>query len=237
MSDRPSEFFHGTTHDIAGGYIVPANQSGKSQWGTQGYGGQMSSQHAFATESESIAWDFGTQAGAMKRSEAEHGYSDAPDRVRVHQVAPNPLMKPGVYHPAHPNYNTYEGGNLKEWVAPKFRSTGTIDIKPGHQGTFPSLNWHQFASKNLDWGQDVNHPHDQDIDEGHLMKSRPGEDFRRHSITGGNEIFDPTPEKKAGPRVTPGQLDLFSGKTAGWHAEKDESPVGDYHRNAVFGEL
>lgn len=237
MAERSVQFYHGTTHDVRpGDYIVPANQSGNSQWGNHGYGSQKSSEHAFATTKEDIGWSFAESAGRLGRSKAVLGYGPPVDRVRLHTVAPNPQMRPGVFNSAHPSHDPAQG-DLHEWVAPKFRSTGTVDIMPGHQGTFPSLNWNQFSRPRMDPSQDANHPYDSEIIGGHGTNPIPpsgvtdrqwSEDIKARSEK--NRAIE-----SAKPRVDAKQLDLFSGKTVGFHADSDHSEVGDYHRNNLSG--
>lgn len=167
-AERKQAFFHGTTHDInVGDYIVPANQAGKSQWGEAGYGGQASSKHAFATGKEHEAWHFADTAGTIKRSEFAYGHTDeAPGRVRVHEVGAAPHMRYGIYNPKNFNHDTGHG-SYDEYTAPRFRSKGTIDTKPGHQGTIPQLNWNQFGHADFPYHQDANHPTDEQIESGH----------------------------------------------------------------------
>lgn len=263
MPEQGPQFFHGTTHDIAGGVIRPANKlpDGKGMWGSMGHSGQRSDEHAFATTDESIAWQFGSQSGISARAKRaqvvkanenqgyeadlgippayrQDGVQPVPEvgRVRVHTVAPNPRMKPGVYNRAHPNFRS-DQVDLKEFVAPSFRSTGVIDTMPGRQGTFPNINWNQFASSKVDYAQDANHPDDESISDGHLMETRKGERFRRNSITGANRVYAPVEPERTPGRTGNDQLDLFSGRTVLDHVENDDSSIGDYHRNERFGRL
>lgn len=215
MAERNQQFFHGTTHDIGvGNYVLPANQAGKSNWGAVGYGGQKSSEHAFATESESTAWHFAAKAGQIMRAKANRGEGPYPKRARVYEVAPNAEMQPGVYHSDHPLHDAGLGDH-QEWVAPKFRTTVQHDSEPGRQATFPHINWNQFSAiKTL---SDANHPDDRDIEFGH----------------GGREpdhVDEP-------PKVTDNQLDLFSQRSVQSHAEHDQNELGDYHRDNLYGRL
>lgn len=172
-AERKQQFFHGTTHDIpVGGYIVPAKQSGRSQWNGAGYGGQRSESHAFATGKEHEAWHFADTAGTIQRSQYLHGYADeAPGRVRVHVVDAAPKMRYGIYNPKNFNHDS-RNGSWDEYTAPRFKSKGTIDIKPGHQGTFPQLNWNQFGGPDFPYHQDANHPTDEQIEKGHQRPVR-----------------------------------------------------------------
>lgn len=228
MAERSKQFFHGTTHDLQGPDILPSVQHGRSVWGNLGHSGQRADSHAFATESEDVAWQFASQAGMMTR--AREPSPGVTGRVRVHTVAPNPLMRRGVFHAEHPAHNG--GDDLKEWVAPAFRVTGTIDTMPGRQGTFPSLNWNQFKKPAMGYEDDLNHPTDRQISVG---TSRAGNYWHQH-------WSDFSDQRNVPPGVNTSvvdehQRDLFSGDTVGDHVEMDDSPVGDYHRNNLFGRL
>lgn len=67
----------------------------------------------------------------------------------------------GVYHPDHPRWkgkpSTGQFDAFPEWVSRKgFKVTEQIDTKPGHQGTFPSVNWNLHKVRG--YGSDANHP-------------------------------------------------------------------------------
>lgn len=168
MDGRSDEFFHGTAYNIpVGQHVLPANKSGRSIWGSQGHAGQRSDEHAFATTNEDTAWTFANHAKTLGAGRFDAGYADHPvGRAHVLTVAPNPMMRPGVYNESHPDYNP-ESGNLHEYVAPRFRVTGRKDIMPGRQGTFPNLNWNQFSHPDMNKVADANHPRDEDIQGGH----------------------------------------------------------------------
>lgn len=237
VGKRSTQFFHGSTHDIAvGDYVVPGNQAGKSQWGSQGYGGQKSSEHAFATDNEDTAWMFAHQAGRLARAQAAHFGDEQPGRVRVHVVEPNAEMKPGVYNADHPSHDP-EQGDHREWVASKFRTTGHVDIEAEQQGTFPSLNWNQFAHKRIEATEDTNHPTNTQIREGHKESGIPPEGTtpREYAASARAKKTATAEANKPVPKVGDGQLDLLSGKTVEHHAENDHSLVGDYHRNNLSG--
>lgn len=250
MSLNPGQFkgplFHGTTFDVQGKDIVPAKRLDptKSNWEEAGHSGQSSRDHAFASESEHIAWQFGSQASSIQRYKAAaiqaanertspevsrlmgmaHPEPQAvPEvgRVRVHTVAPNPMMQRGVYHGDHPNFSEHTE-DLQEWKSPAFRITGTHDIMPGRQGTFPQLNWNQFSKGQPN--QDANHPDDHSAKFG--MNGKKAIDGARAQ----NSL-------EMEGSVDEHQMDLFSGKTVGEHAENDQSALGDYHRNNLFGRL
>lgn len=168
-ASRGQEFFHGTIHNIGVGEgVLPGQKVGHTNWGDTGKNlGQPSEAHAFATSDEGIAWTFAQRAHRMNSYNPDF----VPDRVRVYRVAPNDQMEMGVHNRHHPDYyrNFPEGGeDLKEYVAPHFTVTERVDTMPGHQGTFPQLNWAQFAHPHLDQFADVNHPEPLDIERGHI---------------------------------------------------------------------
>src|SRR5213080_4011882 len=131
MPGRNESFFHGTTNDIVGGVVLPGKAVGHSNYGDTGsFAGQPSREHAFATSNEHVAWEFAHDVHEHQTSEYHSGLrSDTPDRARVYTVAPHPEMKPGHYH-----------DQFQEYIAPQYNVTGRIDIKPGQQGTFPTIN-------------------------------------------------------------------------------------------------
>lgn len=170
--------FHGTISDIGvGNNVLPSSQTGNSVWGKGVYGsggtrgskvplGQDARESAHATEDEGVAWRFAKQARGFREDEHRVGYADKPPgRARVYSVAPNPAMKPGVFHGS--RIRTADRENLKEWIAPRFRTTEEINIQPGRQGTFPELNWNQFLHKDAERYFDANHPKWDEIEEGH----------------------------------------------------------------------
>lgn len=164
MTQRGPQFqgplFHGTASSIpVGDRIVSAKRGGQvSHWDDAGdHLGQPSRDHAFATSSEQTAWHF-----------ARHASSQLPStwgsaRARVYEVAPNPRMKPGVHT------------ELKEYIAPSFKTTGVHDIMPGQQGTFPQINWKRHLPKDS-YGQEPNHPI---TNPGHLLSH--GEQIAQHN--------------------------------------------------------
>jgi hypothetical protein len=223
MAERNLNFFHGTVHDIGvGRHVLPANKAGRTNYKDHGYAGQKSSQYAFATEDENIAWDFATRSEQKRRFSAHAQDRPNPpnDRARVYEVSPAPLMRRGVFHSEHPLHNSAEMDDTKEWISSKYRTKRAIDIMPGRQGTFPNINWNQFSA--IHTYSDANHPTDTEVEFGH------------GNYHGDPHFYD---EKKTEPKVTEGQLDLYSGKTVGHHAEEDENALGDYHRDNLFGHL
>lgn len=257
--------YHGTTHDIVGRDVVPSNAGAHTNnvWGDMGHSGQRSNEHAFATESEDTAWKFADAAGINARYDAmrsrqdvasakgrgvEHLSEEAPEpsRARVHTVSPNPQMQPGVYHHASPSFGTKgtdSAQDLKEWRAPAFRVTGRIDIKPGHQGTFPELNWNQFRGGHASVGMEANHPTDDAISEGHepmFNTPRQREWNGRAKQRQENKISQGTGTLPKGFNTTivsPDQMDLFTGRTSRDHAENDSSKLGEFHSAAAYGRI
>jgi hypothetical protein len=121
-------------------------------------------------------------------------------RTRVYTVAPHPEMKRGVYH-----------GMYKEHVAPSFNVEDRIDTMPGHQGTFPSINWkqfEQFVPNPEGIPRDVNHPTPHQVEHG-MTAPRP-ERMARLAVVAKASI----PNRN---QVSGNQMDLFSGRTAAEH--------------------
>jgi hypothetical protein len=153
--------YHGTDADITDA-VKPADSLGrKANYGLRTIGGRRAGTQAFATHDENYAWE------AARVSSKAHG-----GRARVYEVAPHPDQKPGLYNAQHPRFKkNAPRSDLQEQVAPSFPVKDRIDIKPGHQGTFPNLNWRQFARANTAVGpegyEDANHPSPEDERHGH----------------------------------------------------------------------
>lgn len=149
------ELFHGTVANIKDEVVRPAGRgSAGSKHGSVGYRwGQRSDEHAFATETEGNAWKWAQNTA--------WDYKAPEPRQRVYKVAAGPEAKIGVYHPDHPRWKGNpppgEFDSFPEWVSRKgFNVTEQIDTKPGHQGTFPSVNWNTLKTRG--WSSDANHP-------------------------------------------------------------------------------
>lgn len=159
MAGRNESFFHGTVHDIGvGHYVLPGKTTGKRNMPpSKGYARQRSADHAYAAENEARAWDFADQRAMNSRIQAgrEGHSSPSAQRARVYEVAPHPMMRKGVYHSDHPDHVPDNGAD-QEWIAPKYKVIGVHDTKPGHQGTFPNINWNQFSI--VSGISDANHP-------------------------------------------------------------------------------
>jgi hypothetical protein len=151
MSLNPQQFplFHGTAHPLEGDKILPGKEIGRSQWKDAGeIHGERSSDHAWASPDEPLAWNYARVASGHL------DHTDPANRPRVHEVAPHPEMRRG-------STNTFDETGGDEYYAPHFKTTGVVhDIKPGHQGTFPTINWQQFATSG-----DANHPDHPDMAE------------------------------------------------------------------------
>lgn len=235
MGERSSQFFHGTSHDIVGGRILPAIQHDFTVWGATGNVlGQPSHDHAFATSDEDTAWTF------AKGAQAHHQIWDENDpnrnnRPRVYSVHPHPEMRPGTYEQFH------------EYIAPHYDVKDRIDIMPGQQGTFPTLNWNQFRDKaNWDSDQhDFNHPTDTEITYGHQSSS----DLLAADDKAKDESIQANPQRHFAPYADKEQRDLFTGDTVGelqkdlgnWSASPEGSTPGNefgvqqYFKNATQG--
>lgn len=217
MTGRSESFFHGTASHITDA-VRPGLQVGKTVWGRTGEShGQPSEEHAFATSHEDEAWSFAKFAGG----------ADKTRRARVYTVAPHPDMRVGVHHPEHAEYSE-DLGEIHEYVAPEFKVTGRHDIAPGDQGTFPSINWHQFA--HADVNGDPNHPtphqveHGQGFYPGTFHAEAAKVDKKLASLKSNRDV------------VSTGQMDLYTGRTAQSHADEDKggTMVGARARLAAF---
>lgn len=222
MPGRTESFFHGTASHISDA-VRPGVQVGRSIWGRTGESaGQPSEEHAFATEDEDEAWKFAETAHQI-----EYGRNGYAGRARVYTVAPHPEMRPGVHHPKHPAHSE-DLGELHEWVAPEYKITGRHDIQPGHQGTFPTINWRQFAHQDI--SGDPNHPTPDEVAEGMRFKigSPMGKWQARREAQSGV-----VPNRNV---VSPNQMDLFTGRTAGSYAESQKvrrDKLAEYHERRL----
>lgn len=165
MSDNlsPHQFgrlFHGSVSDLRGTHLVPGQYGGASaaqdEWK---HHGQSKNDYVSATNDESKAWHFADLASAQRLGRT--------GRTRVYEVEPNEQTKIGIENLDHPVLQ--QAFREKWWkkpqpagehVAPSFRVIAQHDIKPGHQGTFPTINWNQFKAKGK--VGDANHPPPED---------------------------------------------------------------------------
>lgn len=178
--------FHGSASDITD-RVLPAEQVGQQMWkGYRTSGGRPAKTVAFATTSENTAWRFAGQAAEHMQSMERDRRFAATGRVadyhshvvlprsRVYEVASHPEQEPGVNNAEHPNWKRNSRGgreNHREVIAPHFDVVGRHDIKPGHQGTFPQLNWNQFHVGGGGGLVDTNHPTHGDVEGGHVGSS------------------------------------------------------------------
>ena len=146
--------FHGTIHEIKDNRVLPSAFAGKEV----NFEGLSDPYQAYATESEDIAWQMADTAQSKWINNT--GWDDTAPRSHVAKVRPVDGEEPqmGYYHSWHPEYS---GEDLQEWTSSTgFDVTDRVDIKPGHQGTFP-LNWNQFdLSRGRTYGDPNNHPDD-----------------------------------------------------------------------------
>ena len=174
---NPQQFFHGTTSPIKDGMVRPANDVDKSvsEYSMGDPGDMSEGDHAFVTRDENYAWN---AAGTFHRNGM---------RPRVYETGPAPDMKPGPWNKDHPDIlkhlelddDSNHFGPRDKWTTeqvdrlhqPEYASkTGfpvrqRIDIMPGHQGTFPEINWNRFKegghrSQGL---YETNHPEDNQV--------------------------------------------------------------------------
>jgi hypothetical protein len=216
---RNQQFFHGTAREISDA-VRPGAQVGFSVWKDMGASeGQPSSQHAFATTDEDEAWSFAHAAHSVGMSNHLISGWPEPDRARVYSVAPHPDMKLGIHHPEHPMHSG-TSGELHEYIAPEFKVTDRHDIEPGRQGTFPSINWKDFSHPDI--SGDPNHPSPTEVAQGmrFLRGSKMG--VRQRLLNKREVGVSDQPRRGV---VTENQMDLFTGRTAGEHAnEYDQDP-------------
>lgn len=159
MTLGPQFVYHGTARPIEGDRIVPAKEHGKGgYWGDTGSTrGEPAENHAWAHPDEKVAWD-----AAMDRKMfhvIEMGEEIEP-RARVYALHPNEHQTPGN--------DASMAGELK---APHFDVAHPIDTMPGHQGTFPQVNWNEHVKKDtyLPGDEDANHPSHLSVQFGHKV--------------------------------------------------------------------
>ena len=154
-----ASLFHGTIADIQGA-VRPVGRGKGSVWGSTGWRfGQRADEHAFATEREDQAWDFASAAHRGHRQPNEALGHNRPDvgRARVYRVGPAPDQRMGAYHPEHPLFDTRDTARIRRGEGPLgqhwehiskvgFPVLEQLDIKPGHQGTFP-IDWRPWSRR------------------------------------------------------------------------------------------
>lgn len=194
-ANKDATLYHGTTHVIRDGVVRPADAVDKnvSEYSMGDPGDMSEGDHAFATKDENYAWN---AAGTFhKNGRRPRVYETEP----AHDMVPGPWNKehpdflmhhglddPNDYHVAPGSEDEETHAYAKEAAEnartelhqPEYASkTGfpvrsRLDIMPGHQGTFPTVNWNRFkpADTSPAYGPDANHPSDEAIEYGHLPK-------------------------------------------------------------------
>lgn len=160
---RTEQFLHGTKGgpDI-GGAVLPGRKVGRNNWpGYRTVGRQPSSNYVFTTKDEKTAWRFADADWSAGMGNI------SPARSRVLVVEPSADMKPGSHNPEHRWHRKDRHQNLEEYVSSSAKVTGAIDIMPGRQGTFPHLNWNQFAARPRGMNDEFNHPDAMQEETGH----------------------------------------------------------------------
>lgn len=164
MSDKtlgPQFLYHGTTREIEG-QILPAKvHGGQSYWGATGgdVRGEASEDYAWAHPHETKTWD-----AAMDRTNFHYQQWD--------ESNPHPIAPRARVYAVHPNENQSPGNDVSmagEIKSTHFKIAHPIDIMPGHQGTFPEVNWneHVKADTYLPGDEDANHPSHLSVQFGH----------------------------------------------------------------------
>jgi hypothetical protein len=155
LSSAQFQGFHGTTADIPKSLRPAAEHQKGSVWEDTGEPyGQPARQHAYATMDEDTAWRFADMT--------QNQWGGRPRVYTVEQHASK--VRPGVYNSEHPKYNDWDEDwpgqpeDLQEYVAPRFKVTGRLDIKPDHQGTFPEIDWNKHKNPDAPYWYDANHP-------------------------------------------------------------------------------
>lgn len=185
--------YHGSTYDI-GSRVEPAGKTGNTGYTPHSNKsvlrkakkfGQESHNTSFATGSEDVAWN-AAEYGGQHRQAAE-GLKATPRSV-VYEVHPHPEMRKGAFK------------QDEEYVAPHFDVKNRIDIKPGHQGTLPGINFNEYDLTKGNMG-DRNHPQGDDFQILHEANINRPEVHKMYP-----EHF-PQPKPKQG--LSPDQFKLF----------------------------
>lgn len=161
LNETQFPLYHGTSKDIEGGFVRPAageHGHGKgSWWGSANESrGEAAKDYAWAAKSEDDAWAFAGQGSAR----------GATTRPRVYEV--EDAQRTGSAG----GDKSITGGEVKSSVG--FAIKGQIDTAPGRQGTFPEVNWHQFADQRGISSWEANHPTDEAIKYGHRTQQKAG---------------------------------------------------------------
>lgn len=153
--------YHGTTQDIEGNFIRPA--VGEHGHGKGSYFGNANQQrgeaakdYAWAAKHEDDAWAFAGQGSARGSTGRARVYK-VKDTLRTGSAG-------GDASVTHGEVKSPVGFAIKE----------QHDIAPGRQGTFPEVNWHQFADQRKLSSWEANHPNDEAIKYGHETLHKAG---------------------------------------------------------------
>lgn len=192
---NPDQFFHGTTHNIADGMVRPANDADKnvSDYSMGDPGDMSEGDHAFAIRNdENYAWHAAQRFHSNGR------------RPRVYEVEAPADIKPGPWNKEHPDFLAHHElddpdyppsaedvaeahkQSMDEWASPTgFKVKSRIDVMPGRQGTFPTVNWNRFKSggHRSQMGYEMNHPTDDQIKHGTSgLEDRMDEAHRMNTV-------------------------------------------------------
>lgn len=188
--DKP--LYHGTTANIPD-VVQPANAVDQhvSEYSMGDPGDMSEGDHAFATHDEHYAWRAAQTFHRNGRRPRVYEVNPAPD------MKPGPWNKDHpdfLYHHElddPDDYDVVPGSDdeqmheMTKELAEKARTnlhqpeygspTGfpvrkRIDIMPGHQGTFPQVNWNRYKDPvkygGPSYGVDANHPNDEHVEHG-----------------------------------------------------------------------
>lgn len=195
MTDlNPQQFYHGTTYPIKDTHVRPAWDVDKdpSDYSMGDPGDMSEGDHAFVSEDEGHAWRI---ANTVRQG---------PGRPRVYSTGDAPDKKPGPWNPQHPDWLSHVEmdhpdpeyqptkdqiheeimeGSLPEWGSKTgFPVRERIDIMPGHQGTFPNINWKRYSGVD---NAAANHPSDYMVQYGHVNTTKMVKDAHKD-----NEAFN-----------------------------------------------
>ena len=225
--------FHGTTRHVEG-KIKPGRktgiQSGLSN--VRNINGSRASDWAFATEDEGTAWDYAT---------TQEWKAQGPEEVRprghVYEVGHAPDMQPGLRNSKSEEFYTSGEPDKKEWISKKGFPLGRdVPIRPQGQGTFPGVNWNAYHPKGGHYDFDINHPLWRNVVNRDAMVERQQQAAKR---------AERAPDPDTTGVVHRGQMDLFSGRTAEFHATRalldnygarDIDPADEYHLGNLSGQ-